>query len=221
MALGEGLNDDTDLEAVVADIQATEEAYVKKANTALCSLAAASGGGPPTVPPPLPPVPRQPETNKFMKISATAEPSNLPRDVTPSDFQLWLLRFNTFSSASWIPGPPTSGEKLRQLRVYLGTAWQDVTEGINFDTSTFDEVIKTLTDEISIHYPIVRRRIELFSIPDQMSAEGPWEYWRQVVTKCKNGAVGSRETGLSLSYDQLLITLFLKGLRARSIYNKR
>ena len=44
MALGEGLNDDADLEAVVADIQATEEAYVKKANTALCLLAAASGG---------------------------------------------------------------------------------------------------------------------------------------------------------------------------------
>ena len=92
-----------------------------------------------------------------MKISATAEPSNLHRDVTPSDFQLWLLKFNTFSSASWIPGPPTSGEKLCQLRVYLGTAWQDVTEGINFDTSTFDEFIKNLTDELSMHYPVVEQ----------------------------------------------------------------
>ena len=213
MALGEGLNDDADLEAVVADIQATEEACVKKARSALCSLAAASGGGPPTIPPPPPPVPRQPEANKFMNISATAKPNNLPRDVTPSDFQLWLLKFNTFLSASWIPGPPTSGEKLRQLRVYLGTAWQDVTEGIDFDTSTFEEVVKYLTDEIGIHYPIVRRRIELFSIPDQLHAEGPWEYWRRVVGKCKNGAIGSRETGLSLTYDQLLITLFLKGLK--------
>ena len=213
ITLGEGLNDDADLEAVVGDIQSTEEAYVKKARAALCSLAAASGGEPPAVPLPPPPVPRPPEANKFTKISATAEPSNLPRDVTPSDFQLWLLKFNTFSSASWIPGPPTSGEKLRQLRVYLGTAWQDVTESIDFDTATFEEVIQYLTDEISIHYPVVRRRIELFSIPDQMHAEGPWEYWRRVVAKCKNGALGSRETGLSLTYDQFLITLFLKGLK--------
>merc|ERR1712112_390764 len=111
----QGLNDDADLEAVVGDIQSTEEAYVKKARAALCSLAAASGGEPPVVPPPPPPVPRPPEANKFSKISSTAESSNLPRDVTPSDFQLWLLKFNTFSSASWISGPPTSGEKLRQL----------------------------------------------------------------------------------------------------------
>ena len=59
----------------------------------------------------------------------------------------------------------------------------------------------------------MRRRIELFSIPDQLHAEGPWEYWRRVVAKCKNGAIGSRETGLSLTYDQFLITLFLKGLK--------
>ena len=45
MALGEGFNDDADLEAVVAEIQTTEEAYVKKARSALCSLAEASGGG--------------------------------------------------------------------------------------------------------------------------------------------------------------------------------
>merc|ERR1712081_148827 len=121
--LGERLNDDADLEAVVGDIQSTEETYVKKARAALCSLAEASGGEPPAVPLPPPPVPRPPEANKFTKISATAEPSNLPRDVTPSDFHLTLLKFDTFSSASWIPGPPTSGEKLRQLRVYLGTAW--------------------------------------------------------------------------------------------------
>ena len=123
LALGEGLNDEEDLNAVVEDIQTSEEAYVKKARAALCALAAALGGGPPANPPPHPPTPRPPETNKFTKISATAEPSQLPRDVSPSDFQLWLMKFNTFSSASWIPGPPTSGEKLRQLRVYLGTAW--------------------------------------------------------------------------------------------------
>ena len=34
-----------------------------------------------------------------------------------------------------------------------------------------------------------------------------------MVLKCKNGAVGSREGGLDLTYDQFLITLFLKGLR--------
>ena len=82
------------------------------------------------------------------------------------------MKFETFSNASWIPGPPTSGEKLRQLRVYLGTPWQDVTEHINLETATFDEVIKLLSEEISIHYPVVRRRIELFSLPDQMSSEG-------------------------------------------------
>ena len=198
MTLGKGLNSEDEIETVVGDIQDTEENYVKKAREALRSLAAASGREPPAVPLPPPPVPRPPETNKFTKISATAEPNSLPRDVTPSDFQLWLMKFNTFSSASWIPGPPTSGEKLRQLRVYLGTPWQDVTEHIDLDTATFEDVIKQLSDEISIHYPVVRRRIELFSIPDQMHSEGPWEYWRRVVAKCKNGAIGSRKTGLSL-----------------------
>ena len=214
MSLGEDLNDEADLENAVSEITSTEDTYVKKARAALCALAEAVGGVTPAYPPPpTTPVPRQPETNKFMKISATAEPSSLPRDVTPSDFQLWLLKFETFSNASWIPGPPTSGEKLRQLRVYLGTAWQDVSEHINFETATFDEVVQYLTDEISITYPVVRRRIELFSIPDQMHTEGPWEFWRRVVTKCKNGAIGSREAGLSLTYDQFLITLFLKGLK--------
>ena len=70
-----------------------------------------------------------------------------------------------------------------------------------------------MTDEISITFPVVRRRKELFSIPDQMSTEGPWEYWRRVVLKCKNGAIGFTETGLDLTYDQFLITLFLKGLK--------
>ena len=211
--LGAGLNDEEDLDAAIAEISSSEEGYTKKARAALCSLAEATGGGPPQVPPPPLPAPRPPETNKFMKISATAEPSALPRDVTPADFQLWLITFNTFSSASWIPGPPTSGEKLRQLRVYLGTSWQDVTEPIDFENSTFDEVVKILSDEISITYPIMRRRIELFSIPDQMHSEGPWEFWRRVVSKCRNGAIGSREAGLDLSYDQFLITLYLKGLR--------
>ena len=184
MALGEGLNSDEDLEAVVAEIQTTEEAYLKKARAALCKLAAAAGGGPPKSAPPPPPVPRTPEGNKFTKISANAEPANLPRDVTPSDFQLWIMKFNTFSNASWIPGPPTSGEKLRQLRVYLGTAWTDVIEGIDFNTATFDEVVTYLEEEIGIHYPIVCRRIELFSIPDQGNSEGPWEYWHKIVQKC-------------------------------------
>ena len=96
------------------------------------------------------------------------------------------MKFSTFSNASWIPGPPTSGEKLRQLRVYLGTAWQDVME-----TATYDEIIALLTSEIQITFPVVRRRIELFSIQDQMASEGPWEYWRHVVLKCKHGATGS------------------------------
>ena len=42
--LGEGFNDETDLEAAVAEIQSSEEAYVKKARAALCSLAEAAGG---------------------------------------------------------------------------------------------------------------------------------------------------------------------------------
>ena len=77
---------------------------------------------------------------------------------------------------------------------------------------TFDEVVQLLIDEIGILYPVVRCRIELFSLPDQLQAEGPWEYWRWVVSKCKNGAIGSREAVLSLTYEGLLITLFLKGL---------
>ena len=50
-----------------------------------------------------------------------------------------------------------------------------------------------------------------------MHTEGPWEFWHRVVTKCKNGAIGSREAGLSLTYDQFLITLFLKGLKESDI----
>ena len=34
-----------------------------------------------------------------------------------------------------------------------------------------------------------------------------------MVSKCKEGAIGSRTTGLELTYDQFLITLYLKGLR--------
>ena len=45
MSLGEGLNDDADLELAVSEIMTTEEAYVKKARSALCSLAEAVGGG--------------------------------------------------------------------------------------------------------------------------------------------------------------------------------
>merc|ERR1711954_140813 len=212
MTLGEGLNSEEDIKSVVTEIEENEQVYVKKAREALRALAEASGKGQTVAPAPLPPAPR-PESNKFSKISATAEPSSLPRDVSPNDFQLWLRKFETFSNASWIPGPPTSGEKLMQLRVYLGTTWQDVIENINLETSTYDNVIKLLSEEIAITYPVVRRRIELFSLPDQMSSEGPWEYWRRVVTKCKNGAIGSRETGLDLTYDQFVISLFLKGLR--------
>merc|ERR1711954_610596 len=159
MTLGEGLNSKENIKSVVAEIEENEAVYVKKAREAIRALAEASGKGNTVAPAPLPPAPR-PESNKFSKISATAEPSSLPRDVTPNDFQLWLMKFETFSNASWIPGPPTSREKLRQLRVYLGTPWQDVTEHINLDTATFEDVIKHLSDEISIHYPVVRRRIE-------------------------------------------------------------
>ena len=83
------------------------------------------------------------------------------------------LKFNTLSAASWIPGPPTSGEKLRQLKVYLGVVWQDLTEQVDWDA-----VVKTLMDEIAVHYPVVRRRIELFSLPDQLISEGQWEFLR-------------------------------------------
>ena len=43
--LGDGFNDEEDLEAAVAEIQSSEEAYSKKARAALCSLAEAAGGG--------------------------------------------------------------------------------------------------------------------------------------------------------------------------------
>ena len=44
MSLGEGLNEDADLELAVSEIMTTEETYVKKARAALCSLAEALGG---------------------------------------------------------------------------------------------------------------------------------------------------------------------------------
>ena len=84
---------------------------------------------------------------------------------------------------------------------------------MDFDNASFEDIIQTFTDEISITVPVFCRRIELFFIQDQMSTEGPWEFWRRVVLKCKNGAIGSRETGLDLTYDQFLITLFVKGLK--------
>ena len=39
------------------------------------------------------------------------------------------------------------------------------------------------------------------------------EFWRRVVSKCNEVAIGSRTTGLELMYDQFLITLYLKGLK--------
>ena len=44
-----------------------------------------------------------------------------------------------------------------------------------------------------------------------------------MVSKCKNGEIDSRETGLALTYDQFIITLFLKGLKEgdrEKIHNK-
>ena len=84
VSLGEGLNEQSDLDAAVAEIRSTENQYVSKARVALVHLAKAAGGGPPAVPPPPPPALPRPEVNRFMKISATAEPTNLPRDVTPA-----------------------------------------------------------------------------------------------------------------------------------------
>ena len=115
--------------------------------------------------------------------------------------------------ASWIPGPPSLGEKLRQLRVYLGAPWEDVTEGVDWDKDRYDDVIETLRTEIEVKYPIVRRRIELFALSDQQSSEGPWQYFRRVVSACKLGAIGDRTSGLQMSYDDFVTTLYLKGLR--------
>ena len=91
--------------------------------------------------------------------------------------------------------------------------WQDLTDQVDWESTTFDEVIQKIKEEIFVHYPVVRRRIELFSLPDQLSSEGPREFWRRVVARCKERAVGSRTTGLDLTSDQFLITLYLKGLR--------
>ena len=124
-----------------------------------------------------------------------------------------MRKFNTFSGASWIPGPPISGEKLRQLMVYLGVPWSDLMGPKEWEEATFESVLVALEREISIKFPIVRRQIELLSLPDQAASEGPWEYWRKVVHRCSEGSIGSRTTGLDLNYDQFCMTLFLKGLR--------
>ena len=70
---------------------------------------------------------------------------------------------------------------MRQLRVYLGAPWEDVTASVNWDTDEFDDVIGTLRTEIEVKFPVVRWRIELFALSDQQSSEGPWQYWRRVV----------------------------------------
>ena len=77
----------------------------------------------------------------------------------------------------------------------------------------FDSVVEALCKEISIKYQVLCRRIELFSIPDQLSSEGLWEYYRRVTSRCKEEAIGSRTTGLELNYDQFVVTLFLNGLK--------
>ena len=110
---GECVNPRETLEAVVNDIKATEAVYVGKARVALVHLAEATEGSPappPAVAAPPPGFTPRPEVNRYIKISATAEPSSLPRDVSPSDFHMWLMKFTTYSNASWVPGPPTSGE---------------------------------------------------------------------------------------------------------------
>ena len=142
---GEDLNPKETLEAVVNEIKATEALYVGKARKALVHLAEAAGGSPappPAVYGPPPGLTPRPEVNKYIKISATAEPSTLPRDISPSDFHLWMLKFTTYSNASWVPGPPTSGEKLTQLIVYLGTQWQDALETVDQSKATYEEVVK-------------------------------------------------------------------------------
>ena len=100
---GEDLNSKTTLDEVVNEIEATKALYVGKARKALVHLAEASGGSPAPPPavygPPPAPTPR-PEVNRWIRISATAEPSTLPRDISPSDFHLWMLKFTTFSNAS-------------------------------------------------------------------------------------------------------------------------
>ena len=103
LLVGEGLNSKETLEAAVNEIKSTEAIYVGKARVALVHLAEAAGGSPappPAVYAPPPVATPRPEINRFTKISATAEPSNLPRDVSPSDFHLWLMKFSTFSNAS-------------------------------------------------------------------------------------------------------------------------
>ena len=79
---------------------------------------------------------------------------------------------------------------MRQLKVYLGVPWEDLLDTVDWKKATFESVIEALEREISIKYPVVRRRIELFSLPDQAPNEGPWEYWRRVSQRCKDGAIG-------------------------------
>ena len=97
--------------------------------------------------------------------------------------------------------------------MYLGVPWEDLLDTVDWEEATFESVIEALKREISIKYPVVRRRIKLFSLPDQTPNEGPWEYWRRVSQRCKEGAIGSRTTGLNLNFDQFCITLFSKGLK--------
>ena len=85
MTLGKGLNSEEDIKLVVTEIEENEAVYVKKAREAIRALAEASGKGNTVAPAPLPPAPR-PESNKFSKISATAEPSSLPEMSPPTIF---------------------------------------------------------------------------------------------------------------------------------------
>ena len=116
LSLGDGLNSKEALDAAVEEVTTSCDQYSALGKLVISALAPFSGGTSS-----LPPIattssPRA-EVNKFSKISSTAEPTHLPLDVAPSDFNQWMVKFETYSAASWIPGPPTSGEKLRQLKV--------------------------------------------------------------------------------------------------------
>ena len=124
ISLGTDHNSKELIDSAIANIEASYANYKTAGTTGIKSLAAYTSLVSTTTST-TPASTTSRVENKFSKISHTAEPCALPRDVSPSDFKIWMRKFNTFSGASWIPGPPTSGEELRQLMVYLGVPWSD------------------------------------------------------------------------------------------------
>ena len=88
MSLGGDHNSKEVIQSAVADIEASDNQYKTVGTNAIKALAPYTVASVPTSTTQATAATPRTESNKFSKISSTAEPSNLPRDVSPSDFNI-------------------------------------------------------------------------------------------------------------------------------------